>query len=138
MRFKQFIVLLGAAATVSMISLSNLKAQGNSEQYLRLIEQHTRDILQKVDTIPTYLSNASQLVLAWITPMTPDNSPPLKAMQEPFTQLGDLLIQNQTKQKDMTNNLNTDLLNNNGKNVFNTNNGKSNTDTVISSTNLWY
>ncbi|MBX3709927.1 MAG: hypothetical protein KIT56_10780 [Gammaproteobacteria bacterium] len=138
MHLKHFIVLLGMAATTSMLCISNIKAQGGSEQYLQLIEQHTRNILQKVDLLPNYLANASELVLAWITPMTPDNSPPLKTMQAPFTQLGDLLLQSQAKQAEMLATMNSDLLNNDGKNVFNANNGHPNSTGIASPSTLWY
>lgn len=135
MRLKQLIILLGATSAISIAGLGNLYAQ-NSDEYLKVIAQNTTEMLQKLDKIPELINGLSEMVLAWITPMTTDNSPPLQTMQTSLTQLGDLVIQGQSKQQSMLQPVNFDLLNNDGKNVYNSNNGTANASQSM--TNLNY
>src|SRR5579885_947014 len=128
---KKFIVLLGAASTLSIVSISNLSAQ-NSDQYLQQIAQNTAGILQDVNNLPTYLQNAAVLVLSLINP---DTSQATLNMTNQFPPLGTYLT-TQTAPLSYATSLNTDLFDNDGNNVFNSNNGKSNSGSVPS--NLWY
>lgn len=134
MRLKQLIILLGATSFISIASFSNLYAQ-SSDDYLKIIAQNTTDMLSKLDKIPELINGLSEMVLAWITPMTSDNSPPLQNMQTSITQLGDLIVQGQTKQQSMLMPTNFDLLNNDGTNVYNSNNGTANTAQSMSNLN---
>lgn len=104
---RKFIILLGVAVIISIFSFTNLRAQGTAEGYLAVIAQNTTNILQKVNDLPTYLQNAGQLILSWITP---DNSPTTISMQESFATLGKLFVDDFNKQNSMQGQLSTDLL----------------------------
>lgn len=134
MRLKQFIILLGASSVISIAGLSNLYAQ-SSEDYLKIIAANTTSMLEKLDKIPELINGLSEMVLAWITPMTSENSPPLQTMQTSLTQLGDLIVQGQSKQQAMLMPANFDLLNNDGMNVYNSNSGSPNAPQSMSNLN---
>ncbi|MBV9575049.1 MAG: hypothetical protein JO149_00300 [Gammaproteobacteria bacterium] len=106
---KKFFILLGAASLVSLVSMSNVKADTTppNPDYLALIEQHTNNILQRVNDLPTYLQNLAQMAIAFTTPDTSDTT---AKIQGNFTQLGNLLNQNLTTQITMQQQLNADLL----------------------------
>lgn len=104
---KKFFILLGAASLVSIVSISNLKAQGSSEEYLRLIEQHTNNILRNVNNLPTYLQNLTQMALAFTNSDTSDTT---ARLQGNFTQLGNIFKDNYAKQGPLQQRLNADLL----------------------------
>ena len=104
---KKFLILLGAASTLSLVCMSNLRAQSSGDEYLRRIEQNTANILQKVNNLPTYLGKLNEMALAFTTADTSDTT---SRMQGSFTQLGNLLNQNLTTQITMQQQLNTDLL----------------------------
>jgi hypothetical protein len=113
MRLKQFFILFVSVIMISMAGFSNSKAQGTSEEYLRQIAENTRNILARVNTLPTYLEKATTLILAWMNSMTPENNAPsqLKDMLNSFTQLGDHFNQTQQTMQDQLVNMNIALLN---------------------------
>ncbi len=106
---KKFLILLGAATTVSLVSTSNLRAQGASEEYLRQIAQNTNNILQKVNNLPAYLSNLAQMALAFTAA---DNSNATANTQLNFTKLNNLINKNSTTQLSLQTQLNGELFKN--------------------------
>ncbi len=134
-KVKKFLILLGAAATISLVHFSGLKAQGSND-YLKQIAFNTLGILNNVNTLPATLQAIGNLVNAWISP---DTSEATTTMQGTFTQLGNLMTTNKTTQASLQANLNNDLLNNDGNNVLNANNGAPNTANGMANQNtLWH
>jgi hypothetical protein len=71
--------------------------------------------------------------------MDEDKSPSTGTMQKNFTDVGNLITKNIDIKTDLQLQLNADLLNNDGNNVFNTNTkGNSSPPSIANPTNLWY
>lgn len=99
----------GTASVVSMLITSNALAAeaGTGDALLQQIADNTANTLQKVNDLPAYLATLGQFIAAWITP---DDSDTTANMQSNFSQLGNLLIQDQTTQNSLQAQLNNDLL----------------------------
>ena len=104
---KKFILLLGAASTISFFSITNSHAQGAVEVLLQQIAQNTYNILQNVNNLPAYLATSGQLILAWLSP---DNSSATASLQQSFSQLGLVLNQDLQAQLSLQPQLNATLL----------------------------
>lgn len=65
-QLKKIVVLLSAAASVSVVSITNSKAESTSELYLKMIAENTYNILAQVNNLPTYLYGLAQLTYSWM------------------------------------------------------------------------
>jgi len=137
MRFnevKKVFVLLGVVVMVSISSITPLRAQTASNDIAAILNQ----ILARVNTLPASLVKLGAFIDAW---MNPDTSTPTTTMQQSFTQLGNLLTQDMNTQASLQSSLNASLLNNDGSNVYNSNQTGSTasiSQNPASTTNLQY
>lgn len=96
---KKFLVLIGAAITLSFATIGTLRAQdGNTEYYLNLIEQHTKGTLDQVNNLPNYLAGLGAFIVSW---MTPDTSQSTTQMQGNFATIGSALVADNEAQSDL-------------------------------------
>lgn len=130
-KIKKLIVLLGSAATLNIASISTAHAQGGGGAiiyYLQLIAQYTATTAAELNNLPTF-------ILAWTSP---DSSPVTTTIQGSFAGLGSLLTTNLTNVAAKQGTINNDLLNNDGNNVFNANNGLPLASGAANQNTLWY
>ncbi|VVC75096.1 hypothetical protein AQUSIP_03720 [Aquicella siphonis] len=130
---KRFFVLVGSMTVVSFLGSTPAAAQ--NDEYLKQIAENTYNTLQKVNDLPTYLQSLNAFITAW---MSQDDSAPTVAMQGSFTNLGNMLITDQSAQLLLQPALNAYLLNNDGNNVFSVNNGTATPTNLATSSTLWY
>lgn len=133
-QIKKFILFMGSIVSVSLVSISNVNAQ-DATAYLKQIAENTYIMVQDLNNLPSYLQSIGQLVQAWLNP---DTSQTTATIQGGFTQLGNILTQSLSSQANLQVNLNYDLLNNDGNNVFNANNGSQLASGIANSNTLWY
>lgn len=131
---KKIVVLLGSISMISLFGAKPATAQ-NSDEYLKQIAENTYNTLQKVNDLPTYLQSLNAFITAW---MSQDTSPPTVAMQSSFTNLGNLFISEETQIAPLLPEMNSYLLNNDGNNVFNVNNGTATPTNLATTSTLWY
>ena len=94
--FKKILILAGAATTISLVSITNLHAEGQSETYLYYIMQYTYGTLGAINDL------ASKL-------LKEDDSKTTAQMQSNFATLGNLIVQNFNTQNSFQNQITADL-----------------------------
>ncbi|OGT63514.1 MAG: hypothetical protein A3E85_00840 [Gammaproteobacteria bacterium RIFCSPHIGHO2_12_FULL_45_12] len=91
-RLKKFLLLLGAAGTLSFFCLSDSRADdsGISNAYLKSIMDNTREILDRVNNLPDFITLVGKEVQSWLTE---DKSISTALMQMNFTLMGNGFMQ---------------------------------------------
>lgn len=93
---KKTAILAGTAVAISALSISNLRAQGQSETYLYYIMQYTYGTLQAINDLSTKLFKQ-------------DDSDSTSQLQSNFATLGNLIVQNFNTQNSYQTQLTADL-----------------------------
>lgn len=125
-KIKKIAILLSILFT-SLVTTQEVQAE-DMITYLRIIAENTTTMVQQLNELPSYLK-------AW---MSPDNSNATATLQGGFTQLGNLLNQDMSTQASLQTTLNSDLLNNDGSNILNSNIGQANVTGIANEISLPY
>ncbi len=106
---KKIVILTGAVLSVSIVGLTNSRADGADTALLQQIANNTMMIMQYAQTLPAALEQLTTMALAWTGE---DKSETTGNMQKSFTALGDLLVADQATQTSsgLIQQLNNDLL----------------------------
>lgn len=93
--FKKLMVLTIAAISISIVGMSNLRAQDSggslADIYLYYIMQYTYGTMEALNNLPNYLDGLGQFVYSWLEE---DNSDTTRQMQGNFATLGGRILQN--------------------------------------------